>query len=422
MTTTDSVTRDTFWSLTRPAQRYLALVEVAALATVCLGLVTSRPDLRIAVRFVVILVLGLVYTELASRLDRFKRYLGPGRVLSNETSVWAFAAAVLLPWGYAGLLVAISYLHLFVLRRHSQPVRLHRSIFSAATTVLATAASAYLIEAIVGSGRLPDSVSSAIAIAVGIVVFPVVNLSTLLAGVYLVTRPRRVRALLPARDEVGYEVITLLLGVVTAELVAHAIWLTPIVLVLVATSHRSALVKDLRAAAITDPKTGLLNIAAWRDRARQGRSLADREDEPVAVLVVDLDHFKAVNDTHGHLVGDKVLTRVAGALRDEVRDHDSVGRFGGEEFVVFLYGATLSAAASVAERLRARITTTTSSEGAAVTASIGIAGVRAGADLTLDQLVEAADRMLYAAKATGRDRVRGIDLSVAGPRAGLLAR
>jgi diguanylate cyclase (GGDEF)-like protein len=400
----------TFWTLDRRAKRYLAFIEVLAGALVCFGLSTRMPDLRLGIRFVVVLALGLVYTELASRLERFKRYLGAGKVLSNQTSVWAFAAAVLLPAGYAGLLVVGIYVHLLAQRRGNQPGRIHRAVFSAATMVLATVAAAYLIGIIETSRRLANTAPTALAVAAGVVIFPVVNLVTLLAGMYLVTRPRRLRDVFPSRDEMGFELITIVLGVVTAEFVAHAIWLTPVVLALVATSHRSSLVKDLRAAAITDPKTGLLNAAAWRDRARQGRSLADREHEAVAVLVVDLDHFKVVNDTHGHLVGDQVLALVAGALRDELRDHDSVGRFGGEEFVVFLYGAALPAALSVAERLRIRIAATTGAAATTVTASIGVAVVRAGSQ-SLEQLVEAADRMLYVAKAAGRDRVRGIDLT-----------
>lgn len=104
---------------------------------------------------------------------------------------------------------------------------------------------------------------------------------------------------------VGFELITIVLGVVTAEFMLHTVWLTPVVLTLVAALHRSSLVKELQVAATTDPKTGLLNVPAWRERAAQGLSYAAREHTPVAVILVDLDHFKQINDTHGMLYAAK---------------------------------------------------------------------------------------------------------------------
>ena len=100
--------------------------------------------------------------------------------------------------------------------------------------------------------------------------------------------------------------------------------------------HRAVLVHQLAEAARTDLKTGLLNAAAWHTQAERALSRNRRDDSPRGVLVLDLDHFKRVNDTYGHLAGDNVLVAVADALRGEVRDRDLVGRFGGEEFVVLL--------------------------------------------------------------------------------------
>src|SRR6185312_8514453 len=87
-----------------------------------------------------------------------------------------------------------------------------------------------------------------------------------------------------------------------------------------------------------DGKTGLLNAAAWHAQAERALRRASRHDGAKGVLVLDLDHFKSVNDTYGHLAGDQVLAAVAAALRTEVRDRDLVGRFGGEEFVILLIG------------------------------------------------------------------------------------
>ena len=98
------------------------------------------------------------------------------------------------------------------------------------------------------------------------------------------------------------------------------------------------LVRQLEEDASTDGKTGLLNAAAWQDKAGRAVLRSERGDRPATVLVLDLDHFKLVNDRFGHLVGDQVLAAVAASVRDEVRDEDIVGRFGGEEFVVLLQG------------------------------------------------------------------------------------
>jgi diguanylate cyclase (GGDEF)-like protein len=124
--------------------------------------------------------------------------------------------------------------------------------------------------------------------------------------------------------------------------------------------------------------------------------------------MIDLDHFKRVNDTHGHLVGDAVLREVADTLCDQVREVDAVGRFGGEEFVVLLPGAALPDALRVAERIRSAIADLTVAEGSAavstLSASIGVS-VHPVAGAVLDQVLMAADNALYEAKRGGRNRV-----------------
>ena len=125
------------------------------------------------------------------------------------------------------------------------------------------------------------------------------------------------------------------------------------------------------------------------------------------MLLVDIDHFKRVNDTHGNLVGDQVLAALADALQNQVRESDEVGRFGGEEFVVLLPGADATEAAKVAERLREHVRTMLTTIGdteIALTVSIGAAVLgQHGSDVR--NLLAAADEALYRAKASGRDRV-----------------
>jgi diguanylate cyclase (GGDEF)-like protein len=124
--------------------------------------------------------------------------------------------------------------------------------------------------------------------------------------------------------------------------------------------------------------------------------------QPISVIMLDLDHFKNFNDSHGHLAGDRVLTRAAGILRESVRDTDIPVRFGGEELCVVLPGQSLDEAKNVAERLRACIENELQDDG--VTASFGVASYPEHADHPL-ALIGAADTALYVSKRAGRNRV-----------------
>jgi diguanylate cyclase (GGDEF)-like protein len=172
-----------------------------------------------------------------------------------------------------------------------------------------------------------------------------------------------------------------------------------------------ALLRDLVQAATVDAKTELLNAAAWRQLAQRELTRAGRQHTSTAVLVIDMDRFKQINDTYGHLAGDVALKTVAEVLADELREYDAVGRFGGEEFVALLPAADAAPAGQVAERLRRRIASTEIAvEGRDgprrlhVTASVGVASGLGAAEL--DDLLHAADKALYVAKREGRNAVR----------------
>jgi len=153
----------------------------------------------------------------------------------------------------------------------------------------------------------------------------------------------------------------------------------------------------------SDPLTCVFNRRFLFSQLDALVSGARRHDRPIAVAVIDLDAFKAVNDRHGHAVGDRVLVASAEALAQELRAEDVLGRLGGEEFLVVLPDSDEDAAASTAERLRSAVAT---ADGPVpVTASVGWA-VRADGEGPED-LVRRADEALYKAKAAGRDRVRG---------------
>lgn len=159
--------------------------------------------------------------------------------------------------------------------------------------------------------------------------------------------------------------------------------------------------------ASTDPLTGLLNRRRFLELAGVEQQRAARYGRPLAVLLIDLDHFKRVNDTHGHRMGDAVIRTAAGVLNGSRRAPDLAARFGGEELVMLLPETDLAGAAGLAERLRQSFAqTATHLDGAEVrvTVSIGVAGWR-GPGESLDGLLHRADTALYAAKHAGRDKV-----------------
>jgi two-component system cell cycle response regulator len=161
----------------------------------------------------------------------------------------------------------------------------------------------------------------------------------------------------------------------------------------------------------TDPLTQLLNRRALSDRITAEMERALRYDASLALLMIDLDHFKRINDTYGHLIGDDVLRDTAALLQALVRENDLVARYGGEEFVILLPETDDAGADGFAERVRAAVTAhrfavRPGEEPLSLTASIGVATFPAARIESAEDLFARADAALYRAKAEGRDRVR----------------
>ena len=168
--------------------------------------------------------------------------------------------------------------------------------------------------------------------------------------------------------------------------------------------------RRLEALATTDPLTRMLNRRALLDRLTAECDRARRYDSSLALLLVDIDHFKEINDTAGHLAGDSVLRQLGALLADAMRKVDVLARYGGEEFVAMLPETSMEGAAVFAERLRERIAAQVYDIGGQrsvrLTVSIGLATFPSSGVASTDDLFARADEALYRAKSGGRNQVR----------------
>jgi len=167
--------------------------------------------------------------------------------------------------------------------------------------------------------------------------------------------------------------------------------------------------EDLQFEATHDPLTGLWNRRAIMDILRREMLRYQRTNSPLGVMMADLDHFKKINDSHGHLVGDSVLRESSRRLAETIRSYDSAGRFGGEEFLVVTPGCSASDVVSTAERIRTAVSTRpigTDAGRIKATLSLGVASTETLQTHDAEVLLRAADNALYAAKAAGRSRVQ----------------
>jgi diguanylate cyclase (GGDEF)-like protein len=178
---------------------------------------------------------------------------------------------------------------------------------------------------------------------------------------------------------------------------------------------------QLEAAAWQDELTGVANR---RHLMQWSAAALAKQQQAMGVLLLDIDHFKSVNDRYGHAAGDEALRVVAQVLRNSIRPGDTVGRYGGEEFAMLLPGTDLVSALAIAERVRANIAAIGvlhEDRSFSLTTSIGVASVMPG-EVALDAALDRADRALYRAKSGGRNRVEAFDaaapMDLPGPAVG----
>jgi diguanylate cyclase (GGDEF)-like protein len=407
------------WDLWEVPRRLVApvfTVELTALALMVFGVLTTVPESREIRTAVLICVLGLVHTEIARDVERMRRRITGEELHVDLGSVWFFMAAILLSPGYAAVVTVLVHSHIWY-RAAYRRAPLYRQVFNSATMMISAFAASSLMSYVFAQQRIDLLDSRALLVlCFGMLAFLTIN-SALVAGAIAVSTPHaRLSQMVGVWSENLLEIATLSLGALVAMAYLTNPWLALFCLPPLLVLHRAVLVRQLEEAASLDGKTGLLNAAAWHVQAERALQRTKRRDGPPGVLVLDLDHFKAVNDTHGHLAGDHVLTAVADVLRDEVRERDLVGRFGGEEFVVMLAGLGGRGSAeieAVAERIRRRVADLRveipTPDGPltvrGLSVSVGCAVMPDGG-AELRDLLEVADRALYAAKGAGRNAVR----------------
>ncbi len=393
------------WTAPVPLIWWVAGTVTAASAVAASGLARTALTWGDLATWAVLLGCGVVSVEVIRPVGQ------PAGVAKDLLSVWALPVAFLLP----PVFVVLFAVPLTVLRQvRVSRALVHRRVFSAAAIALADwvvseafhGVGRWCAAHLAGEVRLERSVLVVAALgcaALGCAV----NVTLIGTAVRLAAPQTTWRELVVDREQRVIDAAEICLGAVVAGCWFTAPLLVLPMLVPVVLVQRSLSHAQLRAAARLDAKTGLLNARAWQEEADLQISRARREGRVLAVLIADIDHFKRVNDAHGHLAGDAALLGAVTALRSGLRPYDQLGRFGGEEFTVVLPGTDGAEATGVAERLRRAVATSPVVFGDVtvdLSISVGVAVLgEHGQDLT--DLLTAADHALYRAKQAGRNQV-----------------
>jgi diguanylate cyclase (GGDEF)-like protein len=401
--------RDWPW-MRLPALLWVYVTAVPVVALVTIGIVASGTAWHQADLGKFFLLLGCGLTSVAATPRMAYNHSGISR---DFLTVWVLPVAILLPPFYA-LVTPIPLLILTQWYVHRGVV--YRRVFTAAAIGLSYGAASYAFRAFPGSfaGGTVQTGMHALTWAVAVAACELVGWlghHILIVGAIKITDPTAgVADLVWSREALQGDLVQIDLGVLITVVLAVDPLLAIIAVPTVLLVRRFLVHTQLVAQSRIDAKTGLLNVSTWEREATAELSRAMRTRSPVSLALIDIDHFKSVNDTHGHLVGDRVLRAVSDALTAQLRDYDRAGRFGGEEFVVLLPQTAESDAHRIAERLRLHMA------GLAVpvddrpeapcvrlTISIGVSATDGSAG-ELTDLLASADAALYYAKQAGRNR------------------
>ena len=391
------------------------IVAVVAVYALAVGFAARAASLPAHDLFVLVFLLLCI----AATVELTKRAGENAGLIRDVYAVWELPIALLLPPVYA-LLVPIFRLALVQWRIRRAP--LHRRVFSASAVGLSyggpSLAFHWLTDARFESVASPGTHASAwiLAVAAAALLQRVVNIALLLPAVRGSDPGVSVREIVLTHERVQNDVAELCVAVLVTFGIAFTLLTIVFALPFVTLLQRSLRHAQLLNASRIDSKTGLLNAGTWEREAASEVARAVRTRTPLALMLIDLDHFKAVNDVHGHLAGDKALRAISRTFKIFLRDYDLAGRFGGEEFALLLPHTGAADAQRIAERMRAHIAEMPIAAGddpeaepIRVKVSIGVAALGTTWDRTtgsqIADLLAAADTALYRAKGAGRDRV-----------------
>ena len=397
--------------------RWLVVYIVALVALYLLAVVTALAATDVSIPQ--LLLLGALLMCTVATVELTRRAGENAGLIRDIYAVWELPIAILLPPVYV-LCVPVFRFGLAQWRVRQRPP--HKLVVSIASVGLSYGAASLVFHALTGTGleafSSPWSHPSAwiLAVAAAAIVQWATNTAMILAPVKGSDPAVRIRDLLLARENVHNDVAEQCVAV----LCTFGIAISPLTIVfalpLVTLLQRSVRHAQLVAATRLDSKTGLLNAGTWEREAASEIARAVRTRTPLALVLMDVDRFKLVNDLHGHLAGDKALRTIAHTLRIFLREYDLAGRFGGEEFALLLPQTSAADARQIAERLRGHIAATPISvtddpgaESLQVTVSIGVAALGVSWDRAtgsqLTDLLAGADNALYRAKDAGRNQV-----------------
>jgi diguanylate cyclase (GGDEF)-like protein len=340
-------------------------------------------------------------------------------VVKDVYGVWELPVAILLPLIYA---LVMPILRQALIQVRVRPAPVHRRVFTASVISISYGVASLTFHTVTGipegsmAGLGADRSGWILAVAIAGVVQWAVNNALVMPAIKGSDPLASLREMIMRRETVQNDATELCVAVLVTCGIALS-WLSilfalPFVTLLQRSFRHAQLVNASR----IDSKTGLLNAGTWEREAASEVVRAVRTRTPLAVALIDIDHFKAVNDSFGHLAGDKALQEVARTLTIFLREYDLVGRFGGEEFALLLPQAKAVDAYRIAERIRAHIGAMPidvhddpGAEPVRLSISVGVAALGARWDSVgggqLTDLLAAADAALYQAKQNGRDQV-----------------
>ena len=382
-------------TLNRRAALYLAAVGLLA-AAVFVPLVAridgNTPDL---VSFTILMA--------AAGLAQLFVVRTPRNTSFHTTTAVVLAAALILPLELVVLIPLVQHLPDWIKERYRWPV----PVFNIFNYTLNGAAAWWTADLVRGSGE-PLGGRALLAGVAAAGVFVLLN-HVLLSGMIYTAHGRTPRESGLFGEPLVSELLLAVAGIALAGLWILDPWLVPAAIAPLLLLHRSLSVPTLQEQTRLDPKTGLYNPRHFEAALEDEIARASRFRRPVSLLMVDIDLLRGINNTHGHLAGDVVLTGIAQVFLEQLRPYDIPARFGGEEFAVLLPETSAEHAREIAERIRrtvehATFVVATNEKRLRATVSVGLAEFpRDSADAA--ELIHAADTALYEAKLAGRNRV-----------------